>query len=75
MPNFGIWLAIFFDPNAKIVYPLLNKNVLFSNERMRSILEVEPRDVATTILDTCYNLIELGVVPKIGKEEWLSRSS
>ena len=71
MPNFGIWLAKFFDPNAKIVYPLLNKKVLFNNERMRSILEVEPRDVATTILDTCYNLIELGVVPK--KNGYLGR--
>ena len=71
MPNFGIWLAKFFDPNAKIVYPLLNKKVLFNNERMRSILGVEPRDVATTVLDTCYNVIEFGVVPK--KNGYLGR--
>ena len=64
MPKFGIWAAKFFDPSVKMIYPMLNKRFQYSNERMRNILGVEPRDITTTILDTCYNLIELGVVPK-----------
>ena len=64
MPKFGIWAAKFFDPTAKMIYPMLDKRIQYSNERMRNILGVEPRDITTTILDTCYNLIELGVVPK-----------
>ena len=26
MPKFGIWAAKFFDPSAKMMYPLINKN-------------------------------------------------
>lgn len=39
----------------------------YDNSRMKEVLEIEPRDVQQSILDTAYSMIELGVVKKSKK--------
>ena len=64
LPKLGVWLAKWFDPGAKLIYPNLDKEFTYNTEKMRGELGIEPHDPNTTILDTCYDLIELGYIPK-----------
>ena len=64
IPKVGVWAAKFFFIQAKLVYPALGKEVLFQNAKMKSELGIYPMDLAQSIIDTCYSLIENGVVLK-----------
>lgn len=66
MPKIGLWVYSFFDSTMRLVYPILGKVITLSNEKMCNELGVVPRDTRTTILESCYGLIELGVVGKKG---------
>lgn len=64
LPKALAWVGKFFDPTAKSIYPMIGKVVVFNNEKMVRELGIEPRPMRSTIIDTCYSLIELGVVRK-----------
>lgn len=64
MPKPGIWAFSLIDSSAKLIYPLLGKKIEYDNGKMQQDLNVTPQDISTTIIDTCYSLIEHGVVEK-----------
>ena len=64
MPKFGVWVYKLIDPAARLVYPLIGNVKEYSNRRMQDVLEIHPRRLDQSVIDTCYNLIELGVVAK-----------
>ena len=63
LPKAGMWVAKFFDATIKEMYQYVGKTILYSKERMEA-LGVEPYSLRDTILDTCYSIIELGLVKK-----------
>ena len=58
------WVAKFFNSVLKTLYPALGKRIVYSNEKMRSELGVQPRPARESIIDTCYSLVELELVHK-----------
>ncbi len=64
IPKFILWGLKFFVPAIKAAYPGINKSTSWSNERMKSELGVTPRPIKQAIIDTCYSIIELGLVAK-----------
>ncbi len=64
IPKFIMWVFKFFVPAIKAAYPSINKSTFWSNERMKSELGVTPRPINQAIIDTCYSIIELGLVAK-----------
>lgn len=66
-PYFLMWLNSLVDKNSKLLMSKLNKPSTYDNARMREVLEIEPRDVQQSILDTAYSMIQLGVVKKSKK--------
>lgn len=62
-----MWLNSLVDKNSKLLMSKLNKPSTYDNARMREVLEIEPRDVQQSILDTAYSMIQLGVVKKSKK--------
>lgn len=66
-PFFLMWLNSLVDKNSKLLMSKLNKPSAYDNGRMREVLEIEPRDVQQSILDTAYSMIELGIVKKSKK--------
>ena len=59
-----LFVGKFFNARAKQAYSLLGKRVLFNNERMKGELGIEPRPINETLLDTCYSLVEIGLVKR-----------
>ena len=45
MPKPGVWLLRFFEPTIKMIYPTVGKVITFSNEKMKSELDIVPRPV------------------------------
>lgn len=66
-PYLLMWLNSLVDKNSKLLMSKLNKASAYDNSRMKEVLEIEPRDVQQSILDTAYSMIELGVVKKSKK--------
>lgn len=66
MPKALLWVGKFFHSGIKQIYPILGKTAQLSNERMVNELEVTPRPIEESIIDTCYSLIELGLARKTG---------
>ena len=64
MPKAAMWLIKFFSAPAKVVYSALDKTIIFQNDKMKKDLGVEPMDMSQSVIDTCYSLIEGGVVRK-----------
>lgn len=64
MPKFGVWVYKAFDPAVRQVYPMIGRKTVYSNERMTQVLGIQPKDPMESIIDACYSLIEIGVVPK-----------
>lgn len=65
LPKPVLWAAKFFSSEAKNLYPYVGKAVRYNNEKMVGELGVTPAyTMKQTVLDTCYSLIELGVLPK-----------
>ena len=53
-----------FDPGARMILPSLNEVVVYDQRRMREVLNIQPRPVEQTIIDTCYSLVEKGFVER-----------
>ena len=64
LPKFLAWPMKFFSQDLKTIYPMMGKRLRFNNDRLRNVLEIEPRDSTVSIIETCYSLIERGFVPK-----------
>ncbi len=64
IPKFVLWGMKFFNDIVKETYPGVNKKHTWSNERMKTELGVSPRPMDKSILDTCYSVIEFGLVAK-----------
>ena len=64
LPKVAVWLAKFFSAPAKAIYPAVGKTVIYENEKMKQELGIEPMDMSQSVYDTCYSLIESGVVQK-----------
>ena len=64
MPKFGLRIISVFDSTVRRLYPAVGNILLFSNEKMKSELGIEPRDPKETVIDSCYGLIEQGAVVK-----------
>lgn len=62
VPNTFVWLGSFFDKTTAMLIPRLDKEFRLDNRRMVEELKVEPTDVDKTILDTCYSLIDKGII-------------
>ena len=64
IPKAILWLGKFFDAQLKLLYPSVGKRVRYSNEMMLNELGVKPRPARESIIDLCYNLVELGLVDR-----------
>ena len=64
MPKAAMWAAKFVNSDAKMMYPMLGKQITMSNEKMKGELGIEPRPVRDTLIDTGYSIIEMGLVQK-----------
>ena len=64
LPKIGMWVAKFFSDEAKDLYGVWGKNLKYSKEKMVGELQVTPRSIKETIIDTCYSLVHLGEVKK-----------
>ena len=73
IPKAVMWAAKFIVSEVKMIYPMLGKQLNFSNKKMRGELGIEPRPVKETLIDMAYNAIEMGVVEK--KPEYLGHPS
>ena len=62
IPKAILWLGKFFDAQLKLLYPSVGKRVQYNNEKMRNELGVEPRPARESLVDLCYNLVELELV-------------
>ena len=58
LPKAVVWVGKFFSAAMKELYANLGKNIEYSNERMVSELEIQPRPVEESIIDTYYSLID-----------------
>ena len=64
MPKAAMWAAKFVNSGAKLMYPMIGKQVTLSNEKLKGELGITPRPTKETLIDAAYSLIEMGVVPK-----------
>ena len=64
LPHAGAWVLKHFSSAMHRLYPLLGKPQNCSNEKMKTVLGIDPRDMRQTIIDTGYSLIEYGIVHK-----------
>ena len=67
LPNFAVKLAGIFDKSLRMITPSLSKVSEMSNDRMRNILKIEPRDMKETVIDMCYSMIDRDFVKKTSK--------
>ena len=58
------WVIKFFNSTLKQIYPSLGRVMLLNNDKLKRELSIQPHDVNTTVIDSCYSLIEKGIVPK-----------
>lgn len=61
-PNTLVWLGSFFDKSTAMIIPRLDKEFKLDNKRMVEDLKITPTDLEKTIIDTCYSLIDRGVI-------------
>ena len=62
LPKPGVWILGFFNKTVKMIYPTIGNVITLSNEKMVAELQITPRPVEESIIDSCYALIEKGVV-------------
>ena len=73
MPKFLMWAFKWFDAETKMMYPLVDVSFTYNTANAKEILGIDTIDLNKTILDTCYDLIERGIVSKT--TEYKSRTS
>ena len=60
-----LWPWKFLNKDVKLLYTLLGRKVIFDNQRMRNDLGLrQMEDVRKGIIESCYSLIELGLISK-----------
>ena len=64
IPKFIAWIVSKFNDEMSIIYPGIGKKMTFVNDRMVNELEIQPRTIEETLIDTAYSLIEFGLVKK-----------
>ena len=64
LPKIGVWMVKFFNADAKRLYPLIGKCMIYNNEKMVGELGITPRSAKESVIDLCYSLINLGDVKK-----------
>lgn len=62
VPNVLVWLGSFVDKSTALLVPRLSKEFKLDNKRMVEDLKITPTDVEKTVIDTCYSLIDMGVI-------------
>ena len=67
LPNFLVKMASWFDKNLRFITPALGKCAQFDNTRMKSVLDITPREMKNTICDMAYSMIEAGHIIKTQK--------
>lgn len=63
-PHFVMKIVAVFNSGVKLLIPALGQRHQTNNKRMLEVLKIEPRDTKDTIVDMCYDVIEMGLVPK-----------
>ena len=64
MPKFGVAIMKVFNSFLRRIYPMIGTEIKYDNKKMMSQLGIQPRDPKTSVIDTCYGLIEIGAVEK-----------
>uniref|UniRef100_A0A1X7V130 NAD-dependent epimerase/dehydratase domain-containing protein n=1 Tax=Amphimedon queenslandica TaxID=400682 RepID=A0A1X7V130_AMPQE len=64
MPKFLVAIFKVFNSILRQAYPAIGTEIKYDNTKMISQLGIQLRDSKTTIMDTCYGLIEIGAVEK-----------
>jgi nucleoside-diphosphate-sugar epimerase len=62
LPKWLMWIASCFDSTISLIYPMIGKEVRYDNNKMKDVLGITPIPVRDSILDSCYSLIEKGLV-------------
>ncbi|UYV69571.1 hypothetical protein LAZ67_6003997 [Cordylochernes scorpioides] len=77
-----LWALSRFDGWLRRFLPRMGKVYTFSNERMRNVLQIEPHDIRSSIIETAYSLIDHGVIKRSNihkslliKKSWMIHSS
>ena len=68
VPKLLAWVGSKFSPEMKNVYPAVGKKVIYDNKKMVEELGIKPLTAKESCIDSGYNVIELGLVPK--KEQY-----
>ncbi|XP_013789278.1 NADPH-dependent methylglyoxal reductase GRE2-like [Limulus polyphemus] len=64
-PYLIFWIASFFHRSLNFILPRCGNIVRYSNERLKNVLRIQPRNINETILDTAYSLLEHGNLSKM----------
>ncbi|XP_076330726.1 uncharacterized protein LOC143236335 [Tachypleus tridentatus] len=59
------WIASFFHRSLSFILPRCGNIVRYSNERLKNILRIQPRNINETILETAYSLLEQKILSKM----------
>lgn len=63
-PKGLLWIAKFFVPSVNWMYQHLDKVTLCNNDKVKNELRISLSDVNRAIIDSCYSLIERGLVAR-----------
>ena len=66
-PNVIMKLLSVFQKDMRTLTCGLGQANEFDNSRMRTLLQIEPRDIRASIVATCYTMIELGYIKRTHK--------
>ena len=73
-PYFLLKLVSFFDKTIRMIMPMWGVHTKYNNNRMISVLGIEPRPIKDTVLDMAYSMIERGLIKKTEKYSDLKES-
>ncbi|XP_067142568.1 uncharacterized protein [Centruroides vittatus] len=68
-PYIALWLNSFFDKSVRWLLPRVGREFKFDNKRMKEVLEITPRELNQTIIDSAYSLLDSGLVKKSKKSK------
>lgn len=66
-PKVVLWMGSIFDSSIKLVLPHVGDMKVFANNKLKTVLGVQPREVRDTVIEMAYALIENGFVKKTSK--------
>ena len=61
-PSTLVWLGSFIDRSTALLVPRLDKEFKLDNKRMVEDLKITPTNCEKTIMDSCYSLIDKGII-------------